>query len=201
MFARRFHQHPHSTRASSFFSVLTPIFYDGPDEIAVRKHRRRQRALHPWKTGVCASLRLIGWPMRGFPQSLVTTFLAGTNPASVGLNPVTNQVYAASSGRNDATVFMAATDLAATEPVESSSHSNRSSITAILVTNGIFLTKWGDDTVAAISEEHRQPLLLNTPLAPISMNVISLVWPAFTFVRSVGRSVFIVRYCCDIGGS
>jgi len=69
MFARRLHQHPHSTRTPSFFLVLPPNFYDGHDEIAARKHRRGQWAIRPMEAGVCASLRLVGLPMLGFPQS------------------------------------------------------------------------------------------------------------------------------------
>ena len=142
MFARRLHQDPHFTRAPSFFPDLTPIFYDGPSEIAVRKRRGRQRALRPWKMGVRASLRLVGWPMRGFPQSLITTVLAGTNPAAVLLNPVTNQVYEASSGCNGALEFKAS-NLPATVPVRSSSHFYRSPITADPATTAIFLDGFG----------------------------------------------------------
>lgn len=69
MFARRLPQHPHSSRAPSFFSILAPIFYDGPDEIVARKPSRGQRALPPWGADVCVSLPRFGWPMRGFPQS------------------------------------------------------------------------------------------------------------------------------------
>lgn len=142
MFARRLHQDPHFTGASSFFPDLTPIFYDGPGEIAVRKRRGRQRALRRWKTGVCASMRLVGWPRRGFPQSLVATVLAGTNPAAVGLNPVTNQVYEAGPCCNGAPALKAS-NLSASMPVRSSSYFYRSSITANLATIAIFLDEFG----------------------------------------------------------
>jgi hypothetical protein len=45
----------------------------------------------------------------------------------------------------------------------------------------------------AISREHRRPLALTQPYPPISRNVTTAVSPVFSFVRSVGRSVLIVR--------
>ena len=45
----------------------------------------------------------------------------------------------------------------------------------------------------AISRDHRRPLPLTQPCSPISRNVTTAVSPVFSFVRSVGRSVLIVR--------
>jgi DNA-binding beta-propeller fold protein YncE len=47
-------------------------------------------------------------------QSVTTTVTAGINAYSVGVNPVTNKIYAANYGSNDVTVIDGATNASCT---------------------------------------------------------------------------------------
>jgi YVTN family beta-propeller protein len=111
MVARHLYHRTHSSKALSFFRALVPVH---PDGIAARRQHRGRGALRPlkqraprgpWALGVCVTLLLVGWPMRGYSQNVAATVTAGTNPESVAVNPVTNQVYVGNAASSNVTVI------------------------------------------------------------------------------------------------
>ena len=129
-------------------------------------------------TSVLAFLFLLAGSARA--QTVTTTVTAGTGPASVAVNTVTNKVYVANVTSSNVTVIDGATNTtttvaAGTQPV---------SVAVNPVTNKVYVVNQLRNNVTVLTEQEVQTIPLTTTISALPNNQTTTPTPSFTFTAS-----------------